>query len=106
MHPDSLALQIRVILVRGGLPRPECQIRFPGLRIRIDLGWREWKVAVEYDGLQHWTDGRQRSWDIERIVLLEAEGWSVVRVSAEMMSRPQVIIDRVRAKLRAAGCSI
>ena len=98
--------RLRLILVRGGLPRPTTQIEIAHLRIRVDLGWREWKVAVEYDGLQHWTDGRQRSWDIERIVLLEAEGWSVVRVSAEMMSRPQVIIDRVGAKLRAGGCPI
>jgi very-short-patch-repair endonuclease len=70
------------------------------------MGWRKWKVAVEYDGVQHWTDSRQRSWDIERIALLEASGWTVVRVSAEMLLRPQVIIDRVAAKLRAAGCPI
>lgn len=98
--------RLRLILVRGGLPKPTTQIEFAHLRIRVDLGWREWKVAVEYDGLQHWIDGSQRSWDIERIALLEAEGWSVVRVSAEMMSRPQVIIDRVGAKLRAGGCPI
>ncbi|WP_285030571.1 DUF559 domain-containing protein [Mycolicibacterium sp. lyk4-40-TYG-92] len=71
-----------------------------------DMGWPEWQVAVEYDGVQHWTDRRQRSWDIDRIALIEASGWSVVRASAELMSRPQVIIDRVLAKLRAAGCSI
>lgn len=70
------------------------------------MGWTQWKLAVEYDGIQHWTDRSQRSWDIDRIALLEAAGWTVVRVSAEMLSRPQVIIDRVRAKLRAAGCAI
>lgn len=96
--------RLRLILVRAGLPRPECQIEFRALRIRVDMGWPQWKVAVEYDGVQHWTDGRQRSWDIERTALLEAEGWAVVRVSAEMMSRPRVIVDRVRAKLHAAGC--
>lgn len=98
--------RLRLILVRGGLPKPTTQIEFQHLRVRVDLGWHEWKVAVEYDGLQHWTDSRQRSWDIERIALLEAEGWSVVRVSAEMMSRPQMIVERVRAKLRAGGCPI
>ena len=64
------------------------------------MGWREWKIAVEYDGVQHWADGRQRAWDIERIALLEAAGWAVVRVSAEMLGRPQVIIDRIYAKRR------
>ena len=98
--------RLRLILVRGGLPRPECQIRFPALRLRVDMGWREWKVAVEYDGVQHWSDAAQRAWDIERIALLEAAGWTIVRVSARMLSRPDVIVARVRSKLRAAGCPI
>jgi very-short-patch-repair endonuclease len=98
--------RLRLILIRGGLPRPECQIRFPDLRIRVDMGWREWKVAVEYDGVQHWVDAAQRAWDIERIALLEAAGWVVIRVSARMLSRPDVIVARVGDKLRAAGCPI
>lgn len=98
--------RLRLVLVNGGLPPPETQIAFPHLRIRIDMGWRQWKVAVEYDGVQHWADARQRAWDIERITLLEAAGWVVVRVSAVMLARPDVIVERVRAKLRAAGCPI
>lgn len=98
--------RLRLVLVRAGLPRPETQITFPRLRIRADMGWREWKVIVEYDGVQHWTDGRQRSWDIDRIALLEDAGWAVVRVSAAMMARPDDIVSRVRGKLRAAGCSV
>lgn len=86
--------RLRLTLVRAGLPRPETQIEFFDecgyAFIRVDMGWREWKVAVEYDGVQHWTDRRQRSWDIDRIAILESMGWSVVRVSAEMMSRPGV----------------
>jgi hypothetical protein len=38
--------------------------------------------------------------------MLESTGWTVVRVSAEMMLRPHVIIERVRTKLRAAGCPV
>lgn len=98
--------RLRLILVSGGLPIPETQIKFRDLRIRVDMGWREWKVAVEYDGVHHWSDRWQRSWDIDRIALLEAAGWSVVRVSAAMMSRPELILERVRTKLRMAGCSV
>ena len=98
--------RLRLILVRGGLPAPECQIRFPKLHIRVDMGWREWRVAVEYDGVHHWADAAQRAWDIERIALLEAAGWVVVRVSARMLSRPDLIVDRVRGRLCAAGCPI
>ncbi len=98
--------RVRLILVRAGLPRPETQISFRDLRIRVDMGWRAWKVAVEYDGAHHWIDRRQRAWDIDRIALLEAADWSVVRVSSDMLNRPDVIIERVCTKLRVAGCPV
>jgi Protein of unknown function (DUF559) len=102
--------RVRLLLVRAGLPPPETQIEFVDefgvARIRVDMGWREWKVAVEYDGVQHWSDRYQRSWDIDRIAMLESIDWVVVRVSAEILSRPHVIVERVVARLRAAGCPI
>jgi very-short-patch-repair endonuclease len=102
--------RLRMVLIKAGIPTPETQIefrdRYGTVRVRVDMGWREWKVAVEYDGVQHWTDKRQRTWDIDRIAMLEASGWVVVRVSAEMLTRPDVIVQRVREKLRAAGCPI
>lgn len=100
--------RVRLLLVKAGLPRPRTQIEFADeygvVRIRVDMGWPEWKVAVEYDGIQHWSDRNQRSWDIDRIATLEAAGWVVIRVSAEMLSRPHVVIERVLRALRAAGC--
>jgi hypothetical protein len=102
--------RVRLLLVKAGVPQPETQIecydRFGAPYIRMDMGWREWRVAVEYDGVQHWTDRRQRSWDIDRIAILEGMGWVVVRVSAEMLKRPGVVVARVIGKLRAAGCPI
>jgi hypothetical protein len=102
--------RVRLLLTGAGLPTPETQIEFfddyGDVVIRVDMGWRKWKVAVEYDGLQHWTDGRQRSWDIDRIAILESLGWAVVRVSADMLRRPAVIIQRVSEKLCAAGCPL
>lgn len=102
--------RVRLVLVRAGLPAPETQIefrdKFGHVFIRLDMGWREWKVAVEYDGVQHWSDRKQRSWDIDRIAMLEDMRWTVVRVSAELLTRPDVVIERVRTKLRAAGYAI
>jgi very-short-patch-repair endonuclease len=102
--------RLRLLLIRARLPPPETQIEFFDefgvARIRVDMGWPKWRVAVEYDGVQHWSDRYQRSWDIDRLAMLEASGWAVVRVSAELLSRPAVVVDRVRAKLRAAGCPI
>lgn len=94
----------RLLLVQAGFPKPETQIELWDLRMRIDMGWRRWKVAVEYDGVQHWTDRRQRSWDIERIAALEDAGWIVIRVSAEMLYRPHVVLDRVSAALQSRRC--
>ena len=99
-----------MVLIRADLPKPETQIEFRDrhgrVRVRVDMGWREWKVAVEYDGARHWTDKQQRSWDIDRIAMLEASGWVVVRVSAGMLGRPTVIVERVRRKLHEAGCPV
>jgi hypothetical protein len=102
--------RLRLLVIGAGLPRPETQIEFLDEfghgYIRVDMGWREWKVAIEYDGIQHWVDRRQRSWDIERIAILEALGWRVIRVSAEMLTRPGVVVERIRNQLSAAGCPI
>jgi hypothetical protein len=41
----------------------------------------EWKVGVEYDGEQHWTDPNRHAEDIERLEYLAAQGWIIVRVA-------------------------
>ena len=72
---------------------------------RIDMGWREWCVGVEFDGAQHWTDPLQRSNDIDRAAELARRGWVVVRVSYDLLrNRPAVVIERVRQALRDGGC--
>jgi very-short-patch-repair endonuclease len=92
----------RLVLVDAGLPRPQTQIAVG--RWRIDMGWEEFKVGVEYDGEQHWKDPRQHSRDIDRHAELLALGWLIVRVSAEMLRyRREVIVSRTCAALRQAG---
>ncbi len=98
----------RLKLVNAGLPRPETQIVITDSAGRIvaraDLGWKRYRVLVEYDGEQHWTDRDQRAWDIDRTVLLEELGWTVIRVSAQLLhERPYELIRRVRAALLANG---
>jgi very-short-patch-repair endonuclease len=71
---------------------------------RLDMGWEEWKVAVEYDGAHHWLDPKQRSWDIDRWAELAARGWTVIRVSSDLLRyRPDVVVARVIDALRQAG---
>ncbi len=101
----------RLVLVSAGLPRPQTQIEvlneWGWVMARIDMGWEEWKVGVEFDGAQHWTDPAQRSRDIDRLAELEAHGWAIVRVSSEMLrTRPDVVVARVHRALLAAGCPL
>ncbi|ART73124.1 hypothetical protein BTO20_35345 [Mycobacterium dioxanotrophicus] len=99
----------RLVLVDAGLPKPETQIVVPGdfggrSHARIDMGYKELKVGVEYEGAQHWTDPRVRANDIERYAELAALGWLIIRVGAELLDRrPWVLVARVCVALRAAG---
>ena len=92
----------RLVLVDAGLPRPETQIVVDDWR--IDMGYEEFKVGVEYDGMQHWTDARQHRRDIDRLAELLERGWLIVRVSADLLRyRPDVIVSRTCAALSQAG---
>lgn len=100
--------RVRLVLARAGLPPERTQIDVfdrDGYHVgRLDMGWRIWKVGVEYDGQQHWTDPGQRARDIDRQARLEAQGWRIIRVSADMLrTHPTTIVVRVWQALRAAG---
>lgn len=99
----------RLALIHGGLPRPQTQIVvrnvWGAVLARIDMGWEEWLVGVEYDGPQHWTDPRIRANDIERTAELERRGWRLIRVGADLLRhRPDVVVERARSALAARGC--
>jgi very-short-patch-repair endonuclease len=92
----------RLVLVDAGLPRPRTQIWVD--EWRVDMGYDEFKVGVEYEGEQHWTNPRIRAYDIDRHAELLARGWVIVRVSADMLRyRQRVIVERTCEALRAAG---
>lgn len=100
----------RLVLTAAGLRPTHTQIEvFDGYDQvgRIDMGYPRWKVGVEYDGVQHWTDPRVRNRDIERQAELEALGWRIVRVNADMLRyRRHLIVARTRAALQAAGADV
>jgi hypothetical protein len=99
--------RIRLLLIDAGFPRPETQI--PVVRgvtpvAWLDMGWRDFAVAVEYDGDHHRKDRRQYVKDLARLRMLEALGWIVIRVIAE--DKPQDVIARVEAALVSRGCFV
>ncbi|MDR3660395.1 MAG: hypothetical protein P4L86_08350 [Mycobacterium sp.] len=97
----------RLLLTNAGIRPTHTQIEVFGGRYlvgRIDMGWPEWKVGVQYDGIQHWADPRQRTRDIDQDVEYRDLGWRLVRVGADLLRyRQDTIIARTRAALRAAS---
>lgn len=68
---------------------------------RLDMGWEQFLVAVEYDGDQHRTDRAQYVKDLRTGPNLNALGWNVVRVIKE--DRPADVVHTVRNALLARG---
>lgn len=98
----------RLLLVASKLPRPETQIvvcdEFGNFVGRVDMGYRTWKVAIEYDGPQHWATSADHARTIERIADLEAQGWIVIRLSRDILRyRRSTFLARVRDAMRDRG---
>ena len=99
--PESLT---RILAMAAGMPRPVTQIVVrddDGYAVyRLDMGWPHCKVAIEYDGAQHWTDPRQRARDIERLEFLAAQGWTIIRVSwVQLRDQPKLVVSRIAKAL-------
>jgi hypothetical protein len=94
--------RVRLILGASRLPKPVAQhtVRDAAGRFvaRVDFGWPEARVAVEYEGIWH---GRSQNVarDRRRLNELSAAGWTVVFVTAEDLQDPVRLIARVAAAL-------
>lgn len=70
----------RLLLVQAGFPRPQTQIPvrddYGYVIARIDMGWREWLVGIDFDGAHHWSNPKQREWDLERNAKVTELGWA------------------------------
>jgi very-short-patch-repair endonuclease len=74
----------RLRILDSHLPTPQVQwwvFDSAGQPIyRLDLAWPEYKVGLEYDGVDHLDRVRQRR-DLERRAWLAAAGWRVLWVT-------------------------
>jgi hypothetical protein len=99
----------RLLLVRAGFPPLQTQIpvreEFGRVFARIDMGWPDYLVGVDFEGAHHWDDPKQRSWDIDRFAKLSARDWIDVRLTSGILhNRPQSFLDRAGAALISRGC--
>lgn len=91
--------RLRLLMLRGGLPRPVAQFRVfddQGLIGRVDFAYPDLKIAIEYDGAWH-ADPGQFSKDRRRLNRLRAAGWTVLHVTAADMHDPAGLVAQVRA---------
>ena len=100
--------RLRLLLTSAGMRPSQTQIEVfdeYGQQVgRLDMGWPEWRVGVQYDGVQHWDDPVQRARDIDQGVAYTELGWRIVRVGADLMRHRQAtVLGRTRAALQAAG---
>jgi hypothetical protein len=94
---------LRLVLLDGRLPPPEPQLwvsNFYGTAIyRVDLGYSDRKVAIEYDGSSH-LDAQRMTSDRYRHNWLVDNGWRVRYFTARDLYRnPQAIVAVIRALL-------
>jgi very-short-patch-repair endonuclease len=95
--------RLRLLMRRCRIPEPVAQfeIRHEGRFVaRVDFGWPERKVAVEYDGLWH-GEGGQFAKDRRRLNRLREAGWTVVFVTAADLKDPERLAAAIRAALAA-----
>ncbi len=62
---------------------------------RIDLGYRQWKIAIEYEG-DHHREREQYQRDVARTNDLRDNGWLVLRFTADDVFRhPDRLVRQV-----------
>lgn len=73
----------RVRIIEAGLPRPMAQVQVigpRGQRARLDLGYPQWRVGVEFDGEAHHTAQEDVAHDAHRRRWVEELGWELIVV--------------------------
>jgi very-short-patch-repair endonuclease len=101
--------RLRVTLVLAGLPRPESQVRVYNdageFVARLDLGWPNLKLGLEYDGAYH-DDPAQIALDRARLNALHAAGWTVLVIDRSQLARPDEVVALVRRLLAARTAAL
>lgn len=94
---------LRLALLEARLPEPELQLRLDpddGRSPAADLGYRRYRIAIQYDGAPHLTR-EQQSRDNLRDEMFRNAGWACFKVNADDLAEGfEGVIARIkRARL-------
>ncbi len=101
---------LRLRIIDAGFPRPRAQIEVVNAAgrcvHRLDLGWDEVRVAVEYDGEEFHSSTNHRERDRRRRVSLESEyGWALLAVGrGEVLGRSLALERGIGELLGMSPC--
>lgn len=82
--------EARLVMVDGGLPRPELQyelVDLSGRRWRLDFAWPAVRLAVEYDGFDWHSDPESLRRDRQKRAALRELGWNLLSVVSDDVRR-------------------
>ena len=87
-------------IVAAGLPRPVQQhrVRIGGAEYRLDLGYPDLRIAIEYDSWEFHAPRSSFDHDRARQNPFEVREWIVLRYTSA--SKRAVVIEEVREALR------
>jgi hypothetical protein len=108
---SAMESRLRMLIVLAGLPEPVINHKVywsdGRVRWRFDLSYPEFRLIIEYDGLQHREDPDQWATDISRRDWMDAKQWRIVVVIANGIFRtPATTLGRVIAVMRDRGMAV
>ncbi|MGZ8178505.1 hypothetical protein ACXVUM_11300 [Williamsia sp. SKLECPSW1] len=93
----------RLVMHRHELPPPESQIEVfdeaGRLIARFDLGYRRYKIGIDYDGVDYHSSDAQKLHDLRRDGAVMRRGWIPLRTTSAALSADE---NSEMAKIRGA----
>ena len=90
---------LRLAMLDARLPEPELQVRLDPDDVRspaADLGYRRYRIAIQYDGAPHLTR-QQQSRDNRRDEAFRSAGWAYFKVNADDLAEGfEGVVARIR----------
>lgn len=93
--PETL---VRLFILRAGFVEPQtnCPVEVDGRVLHADLGYPQWRIAIEYDGIYHFENGaEQLKFDNARYERMRDAGWTVLQLTSLDLKSPDYFLQRL-----------